>query len=414
MPKALKGNALFGQSGGPSMVINASLVGALQEAAQHSAIERFYGAKHGLRGIVFEQLIDLSRESKKTLEGVRNTPSAALGSIRRKPSEADLQRTLDVCEAHNIRYFFYCGGDDSQLACHMMAQAAKQRQYEMRIMGVPKTIDNNLVVTDTCPGYGSAARFVASWTVFAGCDNLAMGDVLILEIMGRSEGWLTAASALARREPDDPPHLIYMPEKKVPRQQFLADVKRKMTELGKRCVIAASEGMEFEGEGPITVSETKDAFGHVQLGGVAMVLSQILENEFQYKVRWDKPGTAHRCFQYCVSQVDQDQAYAAGAAAVKHAIQGVSEKMVTLVRKKGKKFAWTTGLTPLQSVAGKSKAMPESMIASEGNDVTSRFVEYALPLVTGPKEAYSPKLFVPTRFKEYPVKPKLPPYEDKK
>jgi len=408
VPKTLRGNALFGQSGGPTMVINASLVGAVQEAAKHEAIEKFYGARHGLRGILFEELINLSRESKRTLEGVMRTPSAALGSIRRKPSDADLERTLDVCAAHNIRYFFYNGGDDSQLACDMMARAARKRRYEMRIIGVPKTIDNNLVVTDTCPGYGSAARFIASWFVFSGCDNLAMGDVLIVEIMGRNEGWLTASSALARRAPDDPPHLIYLPEKPVTRAQFLRDVKGCMDRLGGRCVIAASEGMQFKGEGPMTVSKHKDAFGHVQLGGVAMTLATILENEFKYKVRWDKPGTSHRSFYYCVSEVDRKQAYAVGAAAVKAAVRGETGKMVTIVRKRGKKFAWTTGLTSLRSVAGKSKPMPESMIAPTGNDVTQKFLDYAAPLTLGPREPLSAEIFEPTHFKEYPVKPKLP------
>jgi 6-phosphofructokinase len=411
MAKALVGNALYGQSGGPTMVINASLVGALQEAEKGDAIEKFYGARNGLRGIVDEDLINLSRESKRTIEGIMHTPSAALGSIRRKPSPDDLERSLDVFEAHNIRYFFYNGGDDSQLACHMMGQAARKRKYEMRIIGVPKTIDNNLVITDTCPGYGSAARFVASWAVFSGCDNLALGDVLILEIMGRNEGWLTAATALARRAESDPPHLIYLPEAPITRTQFLRDVRRKMKELNGRCVIAASEGTQFKGEGPITVSKKKDAFGHVQLGGAAMTLATILENEFKYKVRWDKPGTSHRCFQYCVSQVDLDQAYAVGAAAVRHAVKGESGKMVTIVRKTGRRFSWTTGLTSQRSVAGKSRAMPAGMIAESRNDVTREFMDYAAPLVAGPGEAFGEELFTPTRLKGYPVGKKLPAYE---
>lgn len=379
---ALKGNAIIGQSGGPTIVINSSLVGAIQAAWDLDEIQRFYGAIHGMDGLLNEQLCDLFREDPDIVEAMRYVPSAALGTSRIKPKDKDLERAMEVFKAHDVRYFFYIGGDDSQLACHMISELAKNSDWEMRVIGIPKTIDNNLVVTDCCPGFGSAARYAALCCQYVGRDAEAFGNLEVVEVMGRNEGWLTGATAAARPDPDAPPHLVYLPEVKVTREQFIEDTKRVYDQYG-YAVIAVSEGFAFAGEDKATTSEKVDEFGHSRLGGIAQWLGDVLEEATGVRARNDKLGNLQRCFAATASQVDLDQAYAVGKTAVEWAIEGQTDIMVTIERKRDDPYTWECGATSLMTVAGDSKPVPREWINEDGNDITEEFVTYCKPLLAG-------------------------------
>ena len=379
---SLKGNAIIGQSGGPTIVINSSLVGAIQAAYDVDEIQRFYGAIHGMDGLLNEQLCDLFREDPDIVEAMRYVPSAGLGTSRIKPHDKDLERAMEVFKAHNVRYFFYIGGADSQLACHKVSELAKTSDWEMHVVGIPKTIDNNLVVTDCSPGFGSAARYAATCCQYVGRDAEAFGTLEVVEIMGRNEGWLTGAASAARPAPDAPPHLVYLPEVKVTREQLISDVKEKYDEHG-YCVIAVSEGFAFEGEDRVTTSEQVDEFGHCRLGGVAQWLSDVIEEGVGVRSRHDKLGNLQRCFAATASQVDLDQAYAVGQNAVHWAVEGQTDIMVTIERENDDPYQWECGATSLTTVAGASKAVPREWINEAGNDVTEEFVTYCKPLMTG-------------------------------
>lgn len=379
---ALKGNAIIGQSGGPTIVINSSLVGAIQAAWDLDEIQRFYGAIHGMDGLLNEQLCDLFREDPDIVEAMRYVPSAALGTSRIKPKDKDLERAMEVFKAHDVRYFFYIGGDDSQLACHMISELAKNSDWEMRVIGIPKTIDNNLVVTDCCPGFGSAARYAALCCQYVGRDAEAFGNLEVVEVMGRNEGWLTGATAAARPDPAAPPHLVYLPEVKVTREQFIEDTKRVYDQYG-YAVIAVSEGFAFAGEDKATTSEKVDEFGHSRLGGIAQWLGDVLEEATGVRARNDKLGNLQRCFAATASQVDLDQAYAVGKTAVEWAIEGQTDIMVTIERKRDDPYTWECGATSLMTVAGDSKPVPREWINEDGNDITEEFVTYCKPLLAG-------------------------------
>lgn len=379
---ALKGNAIIGQSGGPTIVINSSLVGAIQAAWDLDEIQRFYGAIHGMDGLLNEQLCDLFREDPDIVEAMRYVPSAALGTSRIKPKDKDLERAMEVFKAHDVRYFFYIGGDDSQLACHMISELAKNSDWEMRVIGIPKTIDNNLVVTDCCPGFGSAARYAALCCQYVGRDAEAFGNLEVVEVMGRNEGWLTGATAAARPDPDAPPHLVYLPEVKVTREQFIEDTKRVYDQYG-YAVIAVSEGFAFAGEDKATTSEKVDEFGHSRLGGIAQWLGDVLEEATGVRARNDKLGNLQRCFAATASQVDLDQAYAVGKTAVEWAIEGQTDIMVTIERKRDDPYTWECGATSLMTVAGDAKPVPREWINEDGNDITEEFVTYCKPLLAG-------------------------------
>ena len=379
---SLKGNAIIGQSGGPTIVINASLVGAIQAAWDIDEIDRFFGAVHGMDGVLNEDLCDLFREDPDTVEAMKLVPSAGLGTCRLKPKDKDLERAMEVFKAHDIRYFFYIGGNDSQLACHRVSELAKSSDWEMRVIGIPKTIDNNLVVTDCSPGFGSAARYAATCCQVVGRDAEAFGTLEVVEIMGRNEGWLTGATSAARPTPEAPPHLVYLPEVKVTRQQLIDDVKAKHDELG-YCVIAVSEGFAFEGEDRVTSGSQVDEFGHSRLGGVAQWLSDVVEEGTGVRSRHDKLGNLQRCFSATASQVDLDQAYAVGQKAVYWAVEGQTDIMVTIERENDDPYQWECGATSLTSVAGASKAVPREWINEAGNDVTEEFVRYCRPLLKG-------------------------------
>ncbi len=406
---SLKGNAVIGQSGGPSPVINASVVGAIHAAREADEIENFYGALHGLDGILHERMIDLFREDPEIVDGIAHTPSAALGTSRLKPKEPDLERTLEVFKAHNIRYFFYIGGNDSQLACHKISELAKQSDWEIRIIGIPKTIDNDLMITDNCPGYGSAARYAASCVQFVGKDAEAFGNIEVVEVMGRYAGWLTAATSVGRVEEIDPPHLMYVPEFPVNPEQFLEDAKEAFSKYG-YLVVAVSEGFHFAEAELATVSEKVDEFGHARLGGVAQALADMLEEEIGVRARFDRLGNLQRCFGYCVSKVDWEEAYAVGQDAVRRAVNGETDVMITIQRKNDDPFEFECETTSLASVADQTKLVPREWINERGNGVTEEFIRYAKPLLQGPEIVLPPDLPHYPRFEKHMIEPKLPEY----
>ena len=406
---ALKGNALIGQSGGPSPVINASLVGAIETAREYSEIETFYGALHGLDGVLNERMIDLFREDPDVVAAIGRTPSAALGTSRLKPKDADLQRVFEVFQAHNIRYFFYIGGNDSQLTCHKISEIAKQSDWDMRIIGVPKTIDNDLEITDNCPGFGSAARYAASAISFVGRDAEAFANLEVVEIMGRNAGWVTAATQVPRKRDIDPPHLVYLPEFEVDMSQMVADAQAAYKEFG-YLVVAVSEGLKFEKADNEAEQKKLDEFGHERLGGVASDLATFLEKQVGVRARWDRLGNLQRCFAYCTSAADREEGYAVGRDAVRRACNGETDVMVTIQRKTSRPYTFECETTSLLSVADQTKLVPREWMNDGCNGIAPAFVEYAEPLMAG--ETLCLDAEVPTfqRFQKHMATPVLAEY----
>lgn len=388
-----KRNAVVGQSGGPTAVINNSLVGVIHEALQHEEIGQIYGMLRGIKGVLDEDLVDLGRESSQTLEMLRVTPSSALGTVRYKVTEADYDRILEVLMAHDIGHFFYIGGNDSMDTAHKVHLLAQQKGYELQVIGVPKTIDNDLAMTDHCPGYGSAARFVATAIRGSGWDTMAMGEsspIKLMEIMGRNAGWLTAATALAREIPEDPPQLIYVPERGVSLEKFVDDVRYWYRRLG-YCVIAVSEGLRNErGQwmGEASGRVEVDAFGHARKAGAVEFLERLVRESLGVKTRHDKPGYLQRSFTALVSPVDREEAYEVGRAAVRAAVAGETDKMVTLVRQAGPDYVVDMGLAPLAEVANHEHLLPPEYLNEEGNGVTEALLDYVRPLIGGPLPPY--------------------------
>jgi 6-phosphofructokinase 1 len=388
MPE-LEGNCLVAQSGGPTSVINASLAGVVAEALNHECIEEIYGGANGVLGILNEQLVDLASESQQTIRALRHTPGAALGTCRFKlKSQQDYDRVLQVFEAHNIRYFFYAGGNDSQDTADKISKLAQERGYDLRVIGIPKTIDNDLVTTDHTPGYGSVIKYIASTVKEIACDNAAMGQydlVQIIEVMGRSAGWIAAGSALAKRrdEPNAAPHLIYLPEVAFSPEKFISDVQH-VLQKEKYCVVVVGEGLvDADGNYVSTASAGSDAFGHSQLGGAGEYLRGLVEESLQIKARSVSLGMSQRAAAHCSSQTDNDEAYLAGQAAVKAAIAGETDKMVTLLRGDGETYTCETGLASLSEIANGVKKLPESWINEDGVSMNYNFYKYALPLIQG-------------------------------
>ena len=386
----LKGNMVIGQSGGPTAVINSSVCGAVQEAMRHHQIGDIYGMMHGLEGFLQEDLIDLRKEDPATVEGLRRTPSAALGSCRYKLKDEDYERVVEVCKAHNIRYFFYIGGGDTMHNTYQIGQTAAAGGYEMRVMGIPKTIDNDLALTDHAPGFGSTARYEAIIFSEVVRDTIALRYtevVKVVETMGRNSGWVTAAAAMAD---DYAPDLIYLPERAFDKNKFLTDVEAVYKQQG-YVVIAACEGLKSPDGNLMAAFQDAmnvDAFGHPELGGLGQYLVDLIVAELGLKTRLDKPGTMQRASGLCISDVDCQEAYMVGREAVRQAAGGNSGYMVTLVRKPGKVYRSTTGLAPLEEVANVEKLLPDEFINQEANFVTQAFKKYTRPLVGGPLPDY--------------------------
>lgn len=389
MSEELEGNCLVAQSGGPTSVINSSLAGVIAEALNHECIEEIYGGMNGVLGILNEQLIDLASETQQTIRALRHTPGAALGTCRFKlKQQQDFDRILKVFEAHDIRFFFYIGGNDSQDTADKISKLAQERDYKLRVIGIPKTIDNDLVTTDHTPGYGSVIKYVATTIKEIACDNVGMGQhdlVQIVEVMGRSAGWIAAGAALTKRrdEPNAAPHLIYLPEVAFSPEKFISDVQN-VLQKEKFCVVVVGEGL-IDGDGNYiaTKSAGTDAFGHTQLGGAGDYLQNLVEESLQVKARSVTLGMAQRAAAHCSSQTDNDEAYLAGRAAVSAAISGESDKMVTLIRSDGEQYKCETGLAELSEVANGIKKFPESWINDDGVSMNFNFYKYALPLIQG-------------------------------
>lgn len=381
-----KGNLAVGQSGGPTVVINSSLCGVIQEALKHSEIGEIYGMYRGIRGLLQEQLVDLRRQSPQVIEGLRQTPGAALGTVRYKVTSKDYDRILEVLKKYDIRYLHYIGGNDSADTSWQLHRLAADAGYELHVIAVPKTVDNDLVLTDHCPGYPSAARFVAMATRDTGRDTEAMGPespVKILEVMGRNAGWLTAAAALARQEEGDAPHLVYVPERPVSVEQLVQDVERCYRER-EHVVIAMSEGaQESPGKtlGEEYAPKEVDAFGHRMKGGVSDFVATLLTGRLGLKVRLDKPNYLQRSLMVCASAIDLDEAYRVGQRAVQEAVAGREEGMITLVRDPGARYHCSLGVASLGEVANHEKMLPPEFMNEAGNYPTQAFLDYARPLI---------------------------------
>lgn len=383
-----KMNMVIAQSGGPSMVINQSLVGAVIEARKSDRIGKILGARHGIVGILSNDYIDLKKPSAKKLEAIAETPSSALGSCRRKPDAADCRAIFEEFRKLNVGFFFYIGGNDSADAARIVAEEAEKEGYPLVVYHIPKTIDNDLRSCDHTPGFGSAARFVASAIRGDDLDNRALGGVKIDIIMGRDAGFLTAASALARIREDDGPHLIYLPEVVFTEEKFIKDVKAAMKKYG-RCVCAVSEGIRGKDGIPIGAklgSGETDSHGNVQMSGTGALgdaLATILKTKANVKrVRADTFGYLQRSFPGIASKVDQSEARAAGEAAVKAALKGeLTKGTIAIVREEGKKYKIAYAPVPVANAAKYTRSVPKEYIAKNGHDVTETFLDYVRPIV---------------------------------
>ena len=380
------GKILVAQGGGPTAVINQSLVGVALEARRFGEVRRVYGARHGVRGIVDEDFVDLTQETSHNLEQVANTPASALGSTRDKPDLKYCQEIFAVLRAHEIEHFFYIGGNDSADTVRIVSEEAAKAGYPLRSIHIPKTIDNDLVGNDHTPGFPSAARFVAQAFAGANLDNAALPGVYLAVVMGRHAGFLTAASALGKKFPDDGPHLIYLPERVFVLEKFLADVKATYERHG-RCVIAVSEGIHDEGGAPIAAKLAKDlehdAHGNVQLSGngaLADLLCEEIKARLKIKrVRGDTFGYLQRSFIGCVSDVDQREAREVGEKAVQYAMWGQRDGSVSI--KRTGFYSVEYELAALAGVAGRTRTMEDEFIAASGTDVTDAFRLYLRPLL---------------------------------
>jgi 6-phosphofructokinase len=382
-----KGNMLIGQSGGPTVVINQSLVGAILQAKQYKEIGAIYGALHGMKGILEENFIDLRKESLAELERIANTPASALGSARKKPTDEECAKVFEILKKYNIRYYFYIGGNDSAESTHIINEQARKFGYDLRCYHIPKTIDNDLKENDHTPGFGSAAKFVACAIMGDNLDCRALPGVKINIIMGRHAGFLTAAAALARVYPDDGPNLIYLPERPFSTEKFCSDVEAVYKKLG-RCVVAVSEGISDENGIAIAAKFSKevDSHGNVQLSGTG-ALGDLLATEIKThttitRVRADTFGYLQRSFAGLVSEVDAKEARTVGMLAVKEALKGKEPSgSIAIRRKPGKKYAVTFERVPLANVSKETRHVPDNFITKSGNDVTQAFLDYARPLV---------------------------------
>ena len=421
----LVGNLLVAQSGGPTSVINASLAGVIQEAGKHECIEEIYGGANGILGILNEELVDINDERAKTIEGLRYTPAAALGTCRykidfkKKPEKAakDMDRLFEVFQAHNIRYFFYIGGNDSQDTSHKIHEEAVKRGYEMRVIGVPKTIDNDLPHTDSCPGYGSVIKYAGATVMEVGIDVGSMatddGSCCIVEVMGRSAGWIAAGTVLAKRgEAANPPHMVLLPEIQYDIDAILAKIKETIDQY-KYCVMVVGEGIRDKHGEEIGADKSRlDSFGHPVLAGAAEKIKEFVQGKLNTKTRTVLLGYAQRAAEHFASLTDSNNAFACGEAAVRAAASGQSGQMVKIVREVQSNGSnkWSTGLQPLGDIANVEHFVPRDWVSEDGFLPNEKFVEYARPLIEGevrfPMDGGLPKYVTLEKSK---VEKKLPP-----
>lgn len=393
----LVGNLMFGQSGGPTSVINSSAAGVFIEALKHTdTIEKVYGAAHGIVGILNENFYDIGQEDIEELWRLKNTPSSALGSCRYKLAnpevdDTDYKRLLEVFKKYNIRYFFYNGGNDSMDTCNKISKFMQQSGYECRVMGVPKTIDNDLYGTDHCPGFASAAKYIATSVMEAYLDARVYDSnmIAVVEIMGRNAGWLAAASALAAYKGQGP-DLIYLPEIPFDLDKAIKDIKKVYDKTGK-VIIAISEGVKTK-DGkylPELVNEVGvDSFGHKQMGGTASVFASHIKQHFNCKVRAIEISLLQRCAAHLASKADVEESFLAGQTAVQKALEGLTDYMVGFERADTADYQCNIKLLPLDQVANTEKLIPREWINEEGNFVTEDYIRYALPLI---QETASPE-----------------------
>ncbi len=392
-----KKNAFYAQSGGVTAVINASACGVIETARQHKdKIGKVYAGRNGIIGALTEELIDTSKETARTIAALRHTPGGAFGSCRYKlkgieENRAQYERLIEVFKAHDIGYFFYNGGGDSQDTAHKVSQIGDELGYPITCVGIPKTVDNDLPITDNCPGFGSVAKYVAVSTREAAYDVASMAKtstkIFVMEVMGRHAGWIAAASGLAAEQEGDAPHIILFPEIAFDQDKFMKQVNRTVKKYD-YCVIVVSEGVKYKNGKFLSDSGTKDAFGHAQLGGVAPMLANMIKNELGYKFHWAVADYLQRSARHIASKTDVEQAYALGKAAVEMALKGKNAVMPAIIRKSNKPYRWTIGEAALADVANVEKMMPKSFITRNGFGITDSCREYLAPLIMG--EDYPP------------------------
>lgn len=391
--KGLKGALMFAQSGGPTSVINASAAGVFIEGLDTEVITAVYGAAHGIRGILDEEFYDISKEDRKELELLKYTPSSALGSVRYKLKDAsvddtDYKRLLEVFKKYDVRYFFYNGGNDSMDTCNKISKYMAKSGYEINVIGVPKTIDNDLFGTDHCPGFASAAKYIATTIMEINLDAKVYDTpmVCVIEAMGRNAGWLTASAALANAKGLGA-DLIYLPEIDFDINKFVADVKAVCAKNNNKCIAVVSEGIHDK-DGTLICEAlgkagARDSFGHAQLGGVAQTLANIIKEETGFKTRGIELSLMQRCGAHCASKTDIEETFEAGKQAVRAAVSGETDKMVCYARKDGDKYECEYKLLPLELAANTEKTVPLEWIINDGTGISDEFVKYALPLIQG-------------------------------
>ena len=392
-----KPNLFYAQSGGVTSVINASACGVIETARLHKdKIGRVYAGRNGIIGALREELIDTGKELAGTIAALRHTPAGAFGSCRYKlkgidENRSEYERLMEVFKAHNIRYFLYNGGGDSQDTANKIAQFSIQQGFPIQCIGVPKTVDNDLPITDNCPGFGSVAKYVAVSIREAGLDVASMCEsstkVFVMEVMGRHAGWIAGAAGLAAEQEGDAPHIILFPEIAFNQKKFLQKVQSCVKQYG-YCAIVVSEGAQNKDGSFLADAGGKDAFGHVQLGGVAPFVAEMVKKELGYKYHWAVSDYLQRAARHIASATDVEQAYAMGQAAVEFALAGKNAVMPTIVRKTGKKYSWSVGEAKLSDVANVEKTMPREFISEDGFSITAAARAYFTPLIQG--EDYPP------------------------
>ena len=413
----MKKNALYAQSGGVTAVINATAGALILEARKNKNIGKVFAAKNGILGVLREELIDTSKESLSSIESLSYRPGGVFGSCRFKLkdleiSEKEYERLIEVFKAHNIGYFFYNGGNDSADTAFKVSQIGKKLNYPIQCIAIPKTVDNDLVLTDCCPGFGSAAKYIATSTMEASLDVQSMSEtstkVFILEVMGRHAGWMAASSALARTSNEDAPHIILLPEVTFNQKDFLALVKQVVAKHG-YCVVVVSEGVKNSKGKFLAESDRRDAFGHSQLGGIAPFISELINNKLKMKNHWAVADYLQRSARHIASKVDLEQAQAVGSFAIKYALAGMNGVMPIIVRSKGPKYKWSIEAAPLSKIANLEKKLPKSFISKNGMNVTQKAIDYLMPLIQGESHPpYKNGIPLTKEFKLIKAEKKLP------